>query len=163
MKHLKNAAALLLGATLLVGCGNGGPVSKTVTKSCFTEMQGMKATVTVSAPSEDEEIDSVKFDFDLSFDAIREASGAAGAELTDDQIKEALEASESMYKEGIASSTGVEIDAIQTEMDDDSLNMSLELKDLSKFFEIIGVSEDTKLIYKDLVESFASEEGLTCE
>lgn len=164
MKHLKTISALLIGATLLVGCSNNAPassVSKTVSKSCTTEMQGMKMGVTISAPSEDAEIDSVLIDFEMPFSLIKDLSGMT--EISEEEIKAAAEQNEDVYKQTIASQLGIEADSIQSELGEDSIKLSIDLDEMDKLIEVAGLPEDTELIYKDVVESFASQEGLTCE
>ena len=124
MKNFKSISALLIGATLLVGCSNNAPVSKTVSTSCATELDGMKVAFTITAPSEDAEIDSMTCEFEMPYSTIRDLSGVAGAELTDEDVKLAVKQNESVYKEAIGSMLNVEADSIKSEMTEESLNDS---------------------------------------
>ena len=163
MKNFKSISALLIGATLLVGCSNNAPVSKTVSTSCATELDGMKVAFTITAPSEDAEIDSMTCEFEMPYSTIRDLSGVAGAELTDEDVKLAVKQNESVYKEAIGSMLNVEADSIKSEMTEESLKLSIELEDFSKILEVAELPEDTELIFKDVVEKLEAQEGLTCE
>lgn len=162
MKHLKGIATLLVGAALFAGCSESN-VSKTVSKTCTADIEGMTMAITITAPSEDAEIDGIKFNFDMPFSAIRESAGASAADLTDEQIAELLEGTEDMYKDMIAGMLDVSADEIKSELGEDSLNLAFDMKDFSKLKEIAELPEDTDLTYKTIVDSISSESEFACD
>lgn len=162
MKHLKGIAALLLGATLFVGC-SGSSVSKTVSKTCTADIQGMTMSITITAPSEDAEIDGIEFDFDMPYSVIRDNAGPSAADLTDEQVAELLEGNEDMYKDMIADMLDVDAEEIKSELGEESLNLVFEMKDFSKLKEIAELPDDTDLTYKTIVDSISSESEFACD
>lgn len=116
----------------------------------------------IKAPSEDAEISSIDFKFEMPFAAIREAAGDAAADLSDSEVKSIVESQEDAYVSTITTMLGVDAADITTEVTDSALNMEISMKDFDKIRTLFGVEEDQKMIYKDIV-SDAESNGFTCE
>ena len=161
MKRTKRFLAASLCALMLAGCGG---VSKEVSSTCTAEMPnaGLVVSAVIKAPSEDAEISSIDFKFEMPFAAIREAAGDAAADLSDSEVKSIVESQEDAYVSTITTMLGVDAADITTEVTDSALNMEISMKDFDKIRTLFGVEEDQKMIYKDIV-SDAESNGFTCE
>lgn len=163
MKHNRRLIGALLSGLILVGCSQGGGVSKAVSETCMADIQGMTMTVILNAPSEDADLSSIDFDFKIPFDVLRANAGDAAASLSDEQLKEAAIQSESIYKSMISSMIGVEEDAIKVETSDTEMNLNLNMTNFDKFREIAGMNESDSMIYKDVVKSLQDDSDFTCD
>ncbi|MDO4663279.1 MAG: hypothetical protein Q4A59_00185 [Erysipelotrichaceae bacterium] len=164
MKHLKSISALFIGAALFVGCSNNAPassVSKTVSKSCSTEVGAMKMKFTISAPSEDANIDHVQTGIEMPFSVIKELVGMT--DISDEEFKTAAQKDDEIYKQSVASDFGVDVDSVKAEFTEDSIKLSVDIDDMDQFYEIANLPEDTELIFKDVAEKLEAQEGMTCE
>lgn len=161
MKRTKRFVAASLCALLLAGCGG---VSKEVTSTCTAEMPGagLVMSAVIKAPAEDAEISSIDFKFEMPFAAIREAAGDAAANLSDSEVKSIVESQEETYISTITTLLGVDAADIKTEVTDSALNMEISMKDFDKIRTVFDISEDQKMIYKDIV-SGAESNGFACE
>lgn len=164
MKHLKTISALLIGAALFVGCSNNATVpsvSKTVSKSCSTELGAMKMKFTISASSKDAKIDHVQTGIEMPFSVIKELAGMT--DVSDEEFKATAQKDAEIYKQSVASEFDVDVESVEAEFTEDSIKLSVDIDDMDQFYEIADLPEDTELIFKDVVVKLEAQEGLTCE
>lgn len=164
MKKSRRLMTAALCGLLLAGCsGNGGGVSKAVSKTCTADLQGMKMTVVLHAPSENDNLSSIDFDFNMPFDAIRDAAGEAAADMDDSQVKAAMNEAQSIYKSMISSMLGVDENDIQVQTTDSELNLKLSITDFEKFKEIADIDSDESIVYKDVVADIDKDSEFACD
>lgn len=154
---MKKIVVILLMALVLFGCS--GP--KEVTKACSVSQQGMELTIGLSAPSQDEDIDSLTMAVNATYEAMGIPADQV-ANMSDDMKKamtDLLEAAFAQYV-GNGDMEGIEL----TRSDFTDTGMELEMKmDIKALAEQSGQSLDSQDLKIDTVAKGLEDIGFTCK
>ncbi|WP_304683868.1 hypothetical protein [Ileibacterium valens] len=144
MKKRYFTAALCVALLLASGCSS----SKKVSTTCSTDILGMKMSVEISAPSENDKVDAmaVKVDIPLSY---LETSGV------DTSDKGAIE-------EFVTQTFGGEIDESQAEMNVEVGDKNV-LVSLTATPETLGITDESAPTYKEVIDQIKDQDVFACE
>lgn len=129
MKTTK-AAALLLSALLLAGCG----ASATVSTTCSYNDEGAIVSYTFSAPAEDKAITNIEYHFDLEYEVFKEVTGS----VVDMSDEENLNNFVDVMQSRLADSMGIDKDKIEVATDDKALHLTIKAKGADQLKEMIS-------------------------
>jgi hypothetical protein len=150
MKKLARAAFLLAMTGMLAGCSSA---SKTVTTTCSGDIvDGLPTSITVSAPSADDEISEMIMNITMTADFF----GLEG-DLDTDTIKN------SGLDSLLASMLGVEESDLQVTYGKDSVEVKITASSADDIRTLLNLDSSAALTYSDVVNDLETSTGLSCD